>query len=119
MAHTILMGDDGILRSTLLGNLGTSDMESYIRDLNPYLDASTESSQIRSLLDSSQSGQISSGARKKLMELNSDMRLGKIAVIGASRRFRVLVGFISKATNRNNFNFFDAESPALDWLKKK
>jgi hypothetical protein len=120
MAHEISMGDDGILRMDLIGDMDREDMGAYIEDLTPFLEAATEAEPLLVLTDSSRSGKLSSGARKLSVEINRDPRMGKTAVIGEGRRyFRVMAGFILKATGRDNIRFFDSEEEALTWLKSE
>jgi hypothetical protein len=120
MAHEISMGDDGVLRMDLIGDMDREGMEAYINDLAPFLEAATEAEPLLILTDSSRSGKLSSGARKLSVETNRDPRMGKTAVIGESRRyFRVMASFILKATGRDNIRFFDSEEEALTWLKSE
>jgi hypothetical protein len=120
MARKISMGDDGILRMELIGDIDKGDMEAYVKDVTPFLEAATEAEPLLVLTDSSRSGKLSSGARKLSAEVNRDPRMGKTAVIGEGRRyFRVMAGFILKATGRDNIRFFDTEEEALTWLKSE
>jgi hypothetical protein len=44
--------------------------------------------------------------------------LGKAATIGVDRYTRVLIGFVLKATGRDNIRLFDTEEQALAWLRE-
>jgi hypothetical protein len=45
-----------------------------------------------------------------------DPRVGRSAMVGTSPYFRVLVGFILKATGRDDVRLFALLDEALDWL---
>jgi hypothetical protein len=117
MAHEISMGDDGILRLAFIGDMVGEDIEIFIKDFTPFLEAATEVEPLNILADASRAGKTSSAARKAYVRLNRDLRGGKVAVVGARRYGRVLVSFILKATGRDNVRFFDSEEEALAWLK--
>jgi hypothetical protein len=61
---------------------------------------------------------MSSAARRTIIETfnSSDARIGKTAVVGASRYLRVLTSFILKAVGRDNIRLFATEEEALPWL---
>jgi hypothetical protein len=119
MAHTIQMGNDGILRVTLSGDLERGMIESLRRDYSPFVMAATPQSPLRTIFFMSELGKLSSSARKYFTELSADPRVGMIAFIQPSRRAKVLGKFIYKATGRNNIMFFETETQAIDWLKSE
>jgi hypothetical protein len=93
-------------------------MENLFRDFAPFLEAASEAEPVHMVLDATLSGKVSSGARKLLSDINNDLRVGTIAVIGAKRYIRVLVSFVLRATGRDNFRFFDSEKEAVAWLEE-
>ena len=117
MTHEIEMRKDGILRIAFIGDVDDKDMEAYNEDLVPYIEAATPEKPLLTLADSARSGKFSSAARKSFLSQNNDPRIGKAAVIGASRYTRVLASFVLKATGRGNVRFFDSEEQAVAWLK--
>jgi hypothetical protein len=119
MAHEIDMGLDGILRTRLIGELDRIAMDALLKDLQPYFEAATENAQLNLIMDSSQVGTLSSYARKRFTLMNQDTRIGKIAILGASRSMRVFIGFVSKATLRDNIQMFDRDDQAINWIKDK
>jgi hypothetical protein len=120
MPYQIRMGDDGILRIGFIGGtLERDEVEDFVRDFHVYLDAVTPEAPLRTLTIADQSGaKLSSQVRKAFSDLNSDPRLGKSATIGVDRYTRVLIGFVLKATGRDNIRFFDTEEKALAWLRE-
>lgn len=117
MTHQLTMSEEGILTISFTGDIEAGDMSDYLKDLDPYLQAATSENPLVFLSVNTHSGRFSSSARKTLMSLNNDHRIGKTAVIGANRPVRVLMDFILKATGRNNIRIFDDESSANSWLK--
>lgn len=117
MAHEISMGDDGILRLAFIGDVKKEDIEAYVKDMAPFLEAAAEAEPVLILSDSSRTGKMSSAARKVFAGRIRDPRVRKVAVVGADRYIRVLVGFINKISKRDNLHFFGAEEEALAWLK--
>ncbi len=117
MTHEIEMRDDGILRMALIGDVGKEDMEVFLKDYVPFLEAATEAEPLAVLVDSVRSGKLSSKARKAFAGMNRDPRLGKVANVRSGRYTRVLIGWVLKATGRDNLRFFDSEEEALAWLK--
>ena len=117
MAHNVIMGDDDILRIQFEGDIGKEEIEAFLEDYLPYLEAASKENPLRVLaLPAIGSNKFSSHARKTLARLNNDPRLGKSATIGVNRYTRVLVSFVLKATGRDNIAFFDTEEEALAWL---
>jgi hypothetical protein len=117
MPHNLQMGEEGILRVILNGDLDKASINAFIKDLSPYLNAATETDPIHLINDSSKVRKYSSTARKTLTDLNRDLRIGNQAIIGANRASRVLSSFILKATGRENISFFASEKEALAWLQ--
>ncbi len=117
MAHKLTIEDDGILRFSMIGNMDHLGAEAMYLDFQQYLKAATQENPVNAVFDSSETEKVSSAARKTLARLNGDPHFGNIAILGASRTMRVLASFIGKATNRSNFDFFDTEEAALQWLK--
>jgi hypothetical protein len=117
MPYQLIKGEDGVLRLLLDGDLGNDDAKTLPRDIAPFLEAATEAEPLVALVDSTRSEKVSSRARRFLADLNSDPRMGKVAILGARRYGRVLIGFIIRATGRDDyFRFFDSEEEAVSWL---
>jgi hypothetical protein len=114
------MQDDGILRINFAGGaLERDEVDDFLRDFNLYLGAATPEAPLRTLTIADQSGmKLSSRVRKAFSDLNSDPHLGKAATIGMDRYTRVLVGFVLKATGRDNIRLFEREEEALAWLRE-
>jgi len=118
MGHEMRMGQDGILRVKFIGFLEREDAEAYIRDYSTYVERATPEKPLHSLADAKEMTKMSSVARKTIIETfsSSDARIGKTAVVGASRYLRVLTSFILKAVGRENIRLFATEEEALLWL---
>lgn len=120
MPYQMQMGDDGILRVDFAGSvLEREEVDDFVRDFRVYLDTATLEAPLRTLTVAGQSGiKLSPKVRKAFADLNADPRLGKAATIGIDRYTRVLIGFVLKATGRDNIHFFDTEAKALAWLRE-
>jgi hypothetical protein len=121
MAHTIEMGEDGILRVALLGDIDGADLLAFQRDLNALLAQASADERTPMLVDAVQEGKFSTSARKMLAELVSqEDQLGKTAIINATRFTRMLVFFLSRVARGadDDINFFDSEAEAIGWLKE-
>lgn len=118
MGHEIRMGEDGFLRVRFIGFLGKEDAEAYIRDYTSYVEQATPEKPLHALADATEMTKMSSAARKTIIETfsSSDARIGRTAVVGASRYLRVLTSFILKAVGRDNIRLFATEEEALPWL---
>jgi hypothetical protein len=117
MAHTIEMGNDGILRVALSGDLERSLVENLKKDYSPFILAATPQNPLRTIIFMESLGKLSSAARNYITELSADPRGGAIAFINPPRRARVLGKFIHKATGKDNIQFFENEAQAVEWLK--
>lgn len=120
MPYRIQMRDDGILRIDFAGGtLEHDEVDDFLRDFHVYLDAATPEAPLRALTIAPQSGaKLLSKTRKAFADINLDPRLGKAATVTVDRYTRVLVGFILKATRRDNIRFFENEEEALVWLRE-
>lgn len=121
MGHEMRMGQDGFLRVRFIGFLDGEDAEAYIQDYASYVDQATPDKPLHALADATEMTKMSSVARKTIIEAfgSSDTRIGKTAVIGASRYLRVLTSFILKAVGRENVRLFAGEEEALQWLNQE
>ena len=115
MAYEFHMADDGILWLTVIGDFGQEDAQACSESAPFQKD--TRSALLLLLVDTRRSGKVESRARKTMIELIRGNREGKVAVLGLSRYVRVLVGFVNKATGRDNVRLFGSEEEALAWLK--
>jgi hypothetical protein len=113
------MRNDGILRVAFVGTPKKRDAAAFFQDFSPFLEAATEAEPLRIIIDGSQVEKTSASARKTLLEINRDPRVGKIVVLGAGRYIHVLIGFVLKATGRENIRSFNTEKEAVAWLKAK
>lgn len=120
MPYKMRMGDDEILRVDFAGGvLERDEVDDFVRDFRIYLDAATPEAPLRTLTFADQSGaNLPSKTRRAFADLNLDPRLGKSATLGINRYTRVLIGFVLKATGRDNIRFFDTEEDALAWLRE-
>jgi hypothetical protein len=119
MAHTIDMGNDGIIRVRLTGDLERGYVENLRLDYSPFVSAATPQNPLKTILFMESLGKLSSAARKYLTELSADPRVGMIAFIQPPRRAKVLGKFIHRATGKNKISFFENEAQALAWLKSE
>ena len=119
MTHELTMGEDGILRNKIIGDVDKIAIDGFLRDFNQYLNAATDKAPINMIVYSSDIGKLTSVARRAFMEMNADSRFGKVAMLNAPRMMRVFAGFVAKATSRKNIEFFEEEGDAIRWLKDK
>jgi len=117
VAHTIEMGNDGVVRTAFIGDMTEQGVNALAEDAQPFLEASSAKKPTPVLHDSSRSGKYTSRARKAILAFFSDPRIGKIAVIGARPYTRVLLSFLIKASGRENMRLFGTEPEALAWLQ--
>ena len=120
MPYRMQMGDDKILRVDFVGGvLERAEVDDFMRDFQGYLEAATPAAPLRTLTVAGQSGmKLSAKVRKAFSDLNGDPRIGKAATVGVDRYTRVLIGFVLKATGRDNIRLFDTEEQALAWLRE-
>ncbi len=118
MPYQMLMCEDGIVKISFDGGLERDELDQFVDDVTRYLESATPEAPLRTLAIADQTGmKFSPAVRKAFTNLNADPRLGKCATVGVDRYMRVLVGFILKATRRDNIRFFDSEELALVWLQ--
>ena len=117
MPHELSMSGDGILRASLSGEIDRTVIDAFKKELDPFLEAATTDAPAAIIIDAHQAGTLSSYARRTLTSLNEDPRLGKVALLSTSRRFKVFAGFVQKTTSRNNIKLFAQEQPAAQWIK--
>jgi hypothetical protein len=115
------MGQDGILRVKFFGFLDGEEAQAYIREYDGYVRHATLDNPLHALADAQEMSKMSSSARKIFIESFStpDERVGRTAIIGASRYLRVLASFILKAVGRDNIRLFATEEEAVPWLVQK
>lgn len=119
MPYELQMSNDGILRANAVGEIDRNVIDSFMKELEPFLSAATEDAPIALILDAHDSDRMTSHARRKLTTLNTDLRLGKFAILSSSRRIKVFAGFVEKTTNRSNIKLFNSEQSAIKWIKTK
>jgi hypothetical protein len=120
MAYRITLRDENLLWVEFVGDVSSEDMENYIEEYKQYLERATAEHPFHFLVDSSQVGKLSAGARKALTSAFrvSDPRVGNTALFGANRYARVLTSFVLKAVGRDDIRMFDSEEEAVAWLKE-
>ena len=119
MAYELYQDDDGILHLSFEGDMGETEAQAFLAAFEPFLDAATEQEPLLILAQRKTAGKYGPAVRKFFVRLNSYPQIGRVAVARVSRYGRVLVGFILKATGRDNVRFFDSEETALAWLKEE
>jgi len=119
MAHEMHMRDDGILSIALDGDMDKEDVATFSAAIQPFLEGASEEHPLRVLAQRNTAGRYRPAARRLFAELSSDPRLGKVAVASPSRYGRVLVGFIVKASGRDNVHFCSSKDDAVAWLQEK
>ena len=119
MTHELTMGEDGILRNKMFGDVDKTAMDGFLREFNQYLNAATDTAPLNMIVYTEEIGKLTSGARRTFMEMNKDSRFGKVAMMNAPRMMRVFANFVAKATNRRNIEFFEIEEEAIRWLKDR
>lgn len=121
MPYQIQLIEAGIVRISFPGgSLEHEEVEDFMRDFRVYLDDATPEAPMNVMTIVGQQGaKLPSKTRKAFTDLNADKRLGKAATLGVDRYARVLIGFMLKATGRDNIRFFDTEEQALAWLREK
>jgi len=117
MALELIMGDDGILRTRISGEMDKITVDQFQREIEPFLEAATQDKPLNNILFPENLGRISYEVRRYFTGLNHNPRYGMVAIINPPRPIRVLSNFILKATRRENINFFDDEEQALSWIK--
>jgi hypothetical protein len=118
VAREISMGDDGILRVAVVGTASDEEAEAFLRDFTQIVESATETEPLHLIVDTTLAGKPSAVERRAYFEINRNPRIGKAAVLGASRYTRVVISFVLKTSGRDNVRFFDLEEEALTWLKE-
>lgn len=117
MKHTVTMGHDGIIRIIMNGPVGKTEIETLQNDLQPFLEASTEENPIRYIMDAREAGEFSTEGRRGFYQINADPRVGKGAIINASRPLYVLNTLVQKASGKDNTRIMGSEAEAIAWIK--
>ncbi len=117
MAYEINMDDDGILHMAFIGDMDRQSLEAFGAEFEPFLESATEAKPLRIFVNGRRSGKYTSGARKIFVEMYKSPKIGAVALVGAPRYSRVLVGFVAKATGRDIIHLFDSDEEALAWLR--
>ena len=117
MPFDVKMGQDGILRIELSGDLSNGIVETFRRELTPYVEAATPTQPLKNIVYLSQVSHLSPSIRHFLTDLSKDQRLGKTAFVQPTSKARVLGQFMRKASGRENIDYFDLEQDAVSWLR--
>lgn len=120
MPYELYMCDDDILHLVWIGNIDGDVIRAYKKDVEVYLANATPERQIYTLIDAARDGKFTAEARRYFAEMTKDPRLGRFAVINASRTSRVMATFLLKVSRRDEvMRFFDNEKTAVAWLKEE
>jgi hypothetical protein len=119
MALEVNMGDDGILRIKISGDMDRFAVEHLQREIVPFMDAATQENRLNNIIFPENLGRISYAARRFFTDLNHNPRYGMVAIVNPPRAVRVLGRFILKATQRDNLDFFENEEQAISWIKSE
>jgi hypothetical protein len=117
MAYELHMRDDGILQISRTDSLDRKELETFLKDVAPFLEAATEAKPLLVLLETHQERKPSSRARKTYAQLSHDPRVEKVAILGSHRYVPIIVGFIQRAVGGGNQRFFESKEEAIAWLK--
>ena len=120
MPYEIKLLEERIVRISFSGgSLEPDEVDNFMQDFRVYLETATPATPLNILTIVGQEGaKLPSKTRKAFTDLNADKRVGKAATLGVDRYARVLIGFMLKATGRDNIRFFDTEDQALAWLRE-
>lgn len=120
MPYQIQLLEEGLVRISFPGgSLESDEVENFMQDFRVYLEAAAPEAPLNIMTIVGQEGaKLPSKTRKAFTDLNADKRVGKAATLGVDRYARVLIGFMLKATGRDNIRFFDTEEQALAWLRE-
>jgi hypothetical protein len=118
MPYQLTLGEDRFLRFTMQGDMDGVSVDNFNREYQLYLQASTPEAPIYMIVFAENLGRTSPKARNLYMQMNSDKRLGLVAIIKPPRVLRVLAQFILKASGRTNIRFFESENDAVMWIQQ-
>ena len=117
MANQLERRPDGILVSRFIGVVDEAAVAEFKEHVAPYLATATAEAPLHFIADAAQEGSWAFSARREFTDYFADKRLGKVAIINASRFTRVVATFLMKATGRSDeVRFFDNEQEATKWL---
>ena len=119
MALDVIMGDDGILRIKISGDMDKVAVDNLQRELKPFIEAATPKNPLNNIIFPKNMGRVSYAARRFFTDLNHNPQFGKAAIVNPPRVVRVLGRFVLKATNRKNIDFFENEEQSISWIKSK
>lgn len=116
MAYTLEMGHDNILYVTINGEFTEAELQTYILDLNAYVDPLGEDETLLSFIDTTGLDRVNPNLRRTIGDIMDDPRLGNTAILGNSRVVKVMVDFVLKASGRDHMRYFTDRDEALSWL---
>lgn len=119
MAITIKMGDDGILRMHISGDMDNVQVKNLQREITPFLEASTPEHPLNVISTTGEIGKVSFASRKYFAEINKHPCMGLFSILNPPRVVRILGRFIIAATKRDNIKFFSDETEAIAWIKSQ
>lgn len=119
MAHTLTVGDNGILYSKFIGDVDQEAIQEFINSITPHLEHATADNPLQFVADASEEGTWNLSARREFTQLfDNEPRLGRVAITNANRFIRVVATFMMKATGRDGaVRFFENDEQALEWLQ--
>ena len=104
-----------IVRGEIIGTLTMASAEGIQRDQDEIIEKYGEGRDW--LIDLSRMKKAKSDARKKMVTLDSNPKVGRFAFYGAPLFVRTVVNFVMTAAGKNNVKHFSTEEDALQWLK--
>jgi hypothetical protein len=108
---------EGIIRNVSWGDREERDAK---REAGEILEvAESRPGKVLILVDLSQSGRASSGARKVYSDLLRSEKFARVAYFGLKTVTRVIVSFIMNFAGVKNAKYFASEEEALRWLKEE
>ncbi len=114
--NRIYLGEDNIIYETLVGEQDEKTVLAIYEASNRL--TNMVEGKVNVLVDLSEAGQASSGARKKGQEMLEDEIFGKVALFGLHPVARVVASFFMGISRKKDMRFFKAKEEALAWIKK-
>ena len=112
----LYLGEHNIIYETLVGEQDEKAVLAIYEASNRL--ANTVEGKVNVLVDLSEAGQASSGARKKGQEMLEDKIFAKVALFGLHPVARVVASFFMGVTRKKDIRFYKTREEALAWLKE-
>ena len=114
--NRMYLGEDNIFRVTIVGELD-EETQTAINGACLKLMNMVEG-KANFLLDINKAGKVTSGARKRQVEMSENEKIAKVAMFGLHPVARVLASFFMGVSQKKDMRFFRTEEEALAWLKE-